>query len=596
LQIQCGSIKPTISILDCKSATAERQDFAKMTRRIGHFSSVWSAFRKIKTISLILATSYTTIYYSHMQKSLELLQSKLTSVKEGGGLSKIAQQHEKGKLTARERINYLIDKDSYFLEIGAFAGDDMYPEDGGCPSGGVITGIGTVSGRKCMIVANDATVKSGAWFPITGKKNLRAQEIAIENFLTVIYLVDSAGIYLPLQADIFADKDHFGRMFRNNAQMSSMGIVQISAIMGSCVAGGAYLPAMSDEAMIVEGTGSIFLAGPYLVKAAIGETVDAETLGGADTHSQISGVTDNKYPNDQACLDAIRKTVSKIGDTTKAGFNRIAALAPLVDPKNIYTILPEDRNKPYDMTELLKTIIDGSELEEYKQLYGKTIICARARIDGWAVGIVANQRTVVRTKKGEMQMGGVIYSDSADKAARFIMLCNQQKIPLIFFQDVNGFIVGSRAEQGGIIKDGAKMVSAMANSVVPKFTFIVGNSYGAGNYAMCGKAYDPRLIFAYPTAQIAVMSGASAAKTLLQIQLGGLKAKGKETTPEDEQMLLDKITNRYNSQLSPYYAAARLWVDGVIDPIETRRIISLGIEAANESPIKKRYNVGVIQT
>ncbi|MCS6821186.1 MAG: acyl-CoA carboxylase subunit beta [Microscillaceae bacterium] len=532
----------------------------------------------------------------NLKQLLFQLKKKLERIALGGGQKKIEKEHEKGKLTARERIAYLIDKDRPFLEIGALAGEGMYPEEGGCPAGGVVAGIGYVSGRQCMIIANDATVKSGAWFPITGKKNLRAQEIAMENRLPTIYLVDSAGIYLPLQADIFADKEHFGRMFRNNAQMSAMGITQVAAIMGSCVAGGAYLPIMSDEALIVDGTGSIFLAGPYLVKASIGEDVDVETLGGATTQCEISGVTDNKYPNDKACLDAIKRIFDKLGEPERAGFNRIEPQLPKLNPEEIYQIIPYDRTKPYNMLEVIKRIVDNSEIDLYKENYGKTLICGRARIDGWAVGIVANQRTVVKSKKGEIQMGGVIYSDSADKAARFIMLCNQQKIPLVFFQDVTGFMVGSRAEHGGIIKDGAKMVSAMANSVVPKFTIIVGNSFGAGNYAMCGKAYDPRLIFAYPTAQIAVMSGASAAKTLLQIQVSSLKAKGENISPEQEQKLLEEITNRYNAQMSPYYAAARLWVDGIIDPLQTRQVISMGIEAANHAPIQKRYNVGVIQT
>ncbi len=524
------------------------------------------------------------------------LQKRLEKIHEGGGLKRIEKQHQKGKLTARERIDYLIDDGSEFLEIGALAGYEMYPEEGGCPAGGVVTGIGYVRGRQCMIVANDATVKSGAWFPITGKKNLRAQEIAMENHLPIIYLVDSAGIYLPLQADIFADKEHFGRMFRNNAQMSALGIVQVAVIMGSCVAGGAYLPIMSDEAMIVEKTGSIFLAGPYLVKASIGEDIDAETLGGATTQSEISGVTDNKYPDDQSALDAVKNILDKIGESESAGFNRVKPAEPSLDPKEIYGLLPEDRVKPYEMREIIKRLVDNSELDEYKEKYGQSIICARARIDGWAVGIVANQRKVVKSKKGEMQMGGVIYSDSAVKAARFIEICNQQKIPLVFLQDVTGFMVGSRAEHGGIIKDGAKMVSAMANSVVPKFTVIIGNSYGAGNYAMCGKAYDPRLIFAWPSAQIAVMSGNAAAQTLLQIQVASRKAKGEAITPEEEQKILQEITERYQNQLSPYYAAARLWVDGIIDPLYTRRMISMGIEAANQAPIEKRYNVGVIQT
>lgn len=513
----------------------------------------------------------------------------------GGGEKKIDEQHQKGKLTARERIQFLTDKDSRFLEIGLFAGDGMYAEQGGCPSGGVVAGIGYVKGRQCVIVANDATVKAGAWFPITAKKNLRAQEIAIENRLPIIYLVDSAGVFLPMQDEIFPDKEHFGRQFRNNAKMSAMGIVQIAAIMGSCVAGGAYLPIMSDEAMIVDKTGSIFLAGSYLVKAAIGEEIDNETLGGATTHSEISGVTDNKFPDDQSCLTYIQSLFDKIGKHESAGFDRVKAVAPKETEADIYGIFPSDRSKPYDTMEIIKRLVDDSSFDEYKALYGKTIICGYARIEGWAVGIVANQRKVVKTKKGEMQMGGVIYSDSADKAARFIMNCNQRRVPLVFLQDVSGFMVGSKSEHGGIIKDGAKMVNAMANSTVPKFTIIVGNSYGAGNYAMCGKAYDPRLIYAWPTAQIAVMSGASAAKTLLQIRVASLKSQGKTISKEEEDALLKEITDRYNEQLSPYYAASRLWVDGVIDPLETRKVISMGIEAADHGVVEK-FNVGVIQT
>ncbi|MCW5912520.1 MAG: acyl-CoA carboxylase subunit beta [Cyclobacteriaceae bacterium] len=523
------------------------------------------------------------------------LKAKATRAKSGGGEKKIAEQHQKGKLTARERIEYLVDKSTGFLEIGLFAGEGMYAEQGGCPSGGVITGIGYIEGRPCVIVANDATVKAGAWFPITAKKNLRAQEVAMENRLPIVYLVDSAGVFLPMQDEIFPDKEHFGRQFRNNAKMSAMGIVQIAAIMGSCVAGGAYLPIMSDEAMIVNKTGSIFLAGSYLVKAAIGEDIDNETLGGATTHCEISGVTDNKFPNDQACLDYIRKLFNKIGAPALAGFDRIKPQLPVEKPGDIYGLMPADRVKPYDMLAIIKRLVDNSEFEEYKSLYGKTLLCGFARIDGWAVGIVANQRKVVKTKKGEMQMGGVIYSDSADKAARFIMNCNQRKVPLVFLQDVSGFMVGSKAEHGGIIKDGAKMVNAMANSTVPKFTFLLGNSYGAGNYAMCGKAYDPRLIYAWPTAQLAVMSGNSAAKTLLQIRVSALKAQGKTISKEEEDQLLKEITERYNEQLSPYYAAARLWVDGVIDPLQTRQVISTGIAAANHAPVEK-FNVGVIQT
>ena len=530
----------------------------------------------------------------NIQELLTKLNLKYEQVKLGGGQKKIDAQHKKGRLTARERIAYLTDQGSFFLEIGAFTADGMYQEEGGCPSAGVVTGIGTVSGKLCMIIANDATVKAGAWFPIAAKKNLRAQEVAMENRLPVIYLVDSAGVYLPLQSEVFADKEHFGRIFRNNAKMSSMGIVQLAAVMGSCVAGGAYLPIMSDEAFIVEGS-SVYLAGPYLVKSSVGEDVDSETLGGASMHCEISGVTDNKFPDDQSCLDAIKRQVDKIGQPQNAGFDRKEPIAPKQSAEEIYDILPTDRLKPYDMLQILACITDDSELDEYKPDYGKTLICAYARIDGWAVGIVANQRKMVKSGKGEMQMGGVIYGESADKAARFIMNCNQKKIPLIFFHDVTGFMVGSRAEQGGIIKDGAKMVNAVANSVVPKFTFIVGNSYGAGNYAMCGKAYDPRLIYAWPTAQMAVMSGATAAKTLLQIQTATLKSKGETITPEAEKALLDQITDRYNEELSPYYAAARLWVDGIIDPVETRQIISVGIEAANQAPIEKAFNVGMMQ-
>lgn len=535
-----------------------------------------------------------------MEHLLEILKEKTEKLYLGGGLDKIQKHKEKGKLTAWERIKYLLDSDSPYTEIGIFAGDNMYLNDGGCPNGGVVIVLGYVKKRLCVIVSNDATVKAGAWFPITGKKNLRAQEIAMENHLPIIYLVDSAGVYLPMQDEIFPDKEHFGRIFRNNAKISAMGIPQISAIMGSCVAGGAYLPIMSDYALIVEGTGSVFLAGSYLVKSSIGEVIDNESLGGAATHSEISGVTDNKYPNDESCLDAIRNIIDKFGDTPKAGFSRIESKLPLLAKDAVYKNLPEDRLKPYNILKLLDSIVDEGSLEEYKKDYGKTLVCALARIDGWAVGIVANQREVVKAKKPggtqEMQMGGVIYSDSADKAARFIMNCNQQKIPLVFFQDVTGFMVGSRSEHGGIIKDGAKMVNAMANSVVPKFTFIVGNSYGAGNYAMCGKAYDPRLIYAWPTAQMAVMSGASAGKTLLQIQEATLKGKGVELSENEKNNLLSEIEKKYNEQLSPYYAAARLWVDGVIDPKETRKIISMGIEAANNNPDIPKYNVGVIQT
>jgi 3-methylcrotonyl-CoA carboxylase beta subunit len=530
-----------------------------------------------------------------MKLLLAKMQHRLERIKEGGGPKKMEKEHAQGKMTARERVTYLIDKDSDFLEIGAFAGFEMYEEHGGCPAAGVIVGIGRVRGRQCMIVANDATVKAGAWFPITGKKNLRAQEIAMENRLPIIYLVDSAGVFLPLQDEIFPDKEHFGRIFRNNARMSSLGIPQIAAIMGSCVAGGAYLPIMSDEALIVEGTGSIFLAGPYLVKAAVGEEVDKETLGGATTQSEISGVTDYKMPNDQVCLDTIKDLIDKIGHFEKAGFNRIEPKLPVENPEEIVGIMPTESNQQYNTVAILKRMVDDSELTFYKQGYGKTIICAYARIDGWAVGIVANNREVVKNAKGEMQFGGVIYSDSADKATRFILNCNQKKIPLVFMHDVTGFMVGSRSEHGGIIKDGAKMVNAVANSTVPKFSIVMGNSYGAGNYAMCGKAYDPRLIVAWPTAKIAVMGGSQAAKTLLQIQVSTLKAKGQIIDPEEEKRLLKEITDRYESQTTPYYAAARLWVDAIIDPRETRKWISEGIEMANNAPVE-RFNVGVIQT
>ncbi len=543
---------------------------------------------------------------SFMQTLLDELTQRTTKTQLGGGQKKIDDQHRKGKLTARERIDYLTDSDRPFVEIGLFGGEGMYAEHGGCPSGGVVVGIGYISGRQCVIVANDATVKAGAWFPITAKKNLRAQEIAMENHLPIIYLVDSAGVYLPLQDEVFADKEHFGRTFRNNAQLSAMGILQVAAIMGSCVAGGAYLPIMSDEALIVEGTGSIFLAGPYLVKASIGEDVDAETLGGAVTHTDISGVVDNRYPDDQRCLDAIKRILSRTGQRETAGFDRIESAPPAKEPADIYQLLPSDRVKPYDMREIVDRLVDKSEFDAYKPTYGQSLLCGYARIDGWAVGIVANQRKVVKAKvpkQGgaqsqpvEMQMGGVIYGDAADKAARFIMNCNQKRIPLVFLQDVSGFMVGSRAEQGGIIKDGAKMVSAMANSVVPKFTVVIGNSYGAGNYAMCGRAYDPRLMVAWPTAQMAVMSGASAAKTLLQIQVAAQKAKGQPLTPEQEQAQLDKITDQYNAQLSPYYAAARLWIDAIIDPLQTRQVLSEGIAAANHAPITKPFSVGIIQT
>jgi acetyl-CoA carboxylase carboxyltransferase component len=531
-----------------------------------------------------------------MRLLISEMKRKHAKVSLGGGKKKIEKQHKKGKLTARERIDYLKDTDANFLEIGAFVGEGMYTEYGGCPSGGVVAGITYVTGKQCIVVANDATVKAGAWFPITAKKNLRMQEIAMENRLPIIYLVDSAGVFLPMQDEIFPDKEHFGRMFRNNARMSSMGITQISAVMGACVAGGAYLPIMSDEALIVDKTGSIFLAGSYLVKAAIGETIDNETLGGATTHCEISGVTDYKAKDDKDALDKIRNIMDKTGANEKAGFNRKESADPKEDQKEIYGILPRNRAKPYNMKDIIVRLVDSSDFEEYKQEYGKSIICGYARVDGWAVGIVANQREMIKTKKGEMQFGGVIYSDSADKAARFIANCNQKKIPLVFLQDVTGFMVGSRSEHGGIIKDGAKMVNTMANSVVPKFTIIIGNSYGAGNYAMCGKAYDPRLIVSWPTAQLAVMGGEQAAKVLLQIEKASLKAKGEEIDEKVEKTLLKTITDRYDTQTSPYFAASRLWVDAIIDPLETRKVISMGIEAANNSPIKEVYNPGIIQS
>tara|TARA_B100000683_G_scaffold192418_1_gene185410 strand:+ start:346 stop:1974 length:1629 start_codon:yes stop_codon:yes gene_type:complete len=531
-----------------------------------------------------------------MKLKIAELNKKLAEISLGGGKEKIAKQHKKGKLTARERIDYLIDEKSNFLELGALVADEMYKEYGGCPAAGVIMGIGYVSNKQCLIVANDPTVKAGAWFPITAKKNLRAQEIAMENRLPIIYLVDSAGVFLPLQDEIFPDKEHFGRIFRNNARMSSMGITQISAVMGSCVAGGAYLPIMSDDALIVDKTASIFLAGSYLVKAAIGEEIDNETLGGATTHCEISGITDFKAKDDKDCLDRIRKIMDKTGTVESAGYNRTEPALPEEDEQEIYGIIPEKRDKPYKVREIIKRLVDKSEFDEYKKGFGQSILCGHARIDGWAVGIVANERQVVKSKKGEMKFGGVIYSDSADKAARFIMNCNQKKIPLVFLQDVTGFMVGSRSEHGGIIKDGAKMVNAMSNSVVPKFTIITGNSFGAGNYAMCGKAYDPRLIVAWPTAQIAVMGGAQAANVLLQIEKASLKSKGEEITPEKESEMLKTITDKYNKQMSPYYAASRLWVDAIIDPLETRKVISMGIEMADQSPIKEAYNVGVLQT
>ncbi len=530
-----------------------------------------------------------------LQQKWDEVKSKKEKVYLGGGQKSIDKQHEKNKLTARERIAYLCDSDKPFTEIGTLVGYEMYEEYGGCPSGGTVAGIGYVSGRQCVVVANDQTVKAGAWFPVTAKKNLRMQEIAIENNLPVIYLVDSAGVFLPMQDEIFPDKEHFGRMFRNNAKMSAMGITQIAAVMGACVAGGAYLPIMSDETLMVEGNGSIFLAGPYLVKAAVGENVDAETLGGATTHNSISGIADYKFETEQQCLDYIKKLVSKIGASQTSGFNRIDAIAPSKEVDALYHILSANNSKPYNVLNVVECLVDADSFDEFKADYGKTIVCGYARVDGWAVGIVANQRLVLKSGKGEMQMGGVIYNDSADKAARFIMNCNQKKIPLLFLQDVTGFMVGSRSEHSGIIKDGAKLVNAVSNSVVPKFTIITGNSYGAGNYAMCGKAYDPRLIFAWPSAKIAVMGGEQAAKTLLQIQVASMKGKGKEVSAEEEQNLLNEIKGRYEKQTTPYYAAARLWVDDIIDPAQTRLIISEGIAAANNNPKMEEFKMGVVQ-
>jgi len=531
-----------------------------------------------------------------MKLKISKMNNILHEIYKGGGEGKIKKHHDKGKLTARERIDALLDKNTDHIEIGAFAGYEMYTEHGGCPAGGVVVVIGFVSTRLCVIVANDATVKAGAWFPITGKKNLRAQEIAMENKLPIIYLVDSAGVYLPMQDEIFPDKEHFGRIFSNNAKLSAMGIPQIAAIMGSCVAGGAYLPIMSDESLIVEKTGSIFLAGSYLVKAAIGEVVDNETLGGATTHCEISGVTDYKCKDDKECLATIKDMISRLGDKPKAGFNREKSKSPSQCISNLHGTFPTQRTDNYDVKNIINLLVDDSKFTEYKSDYGKTIVCAYARIDGWSVGIVANQRQVVKTKKGEMQFGGVIYSDSADKAARFVMICNQKKIPLVFLQDVSGFMVGSRSEHGGIIKDGAKLVNAMSNSVVPKFTIVMGNSYGAGNYAMCGKAYDPRLIVGWPTAEIAVMGGAQAAKVLLQIEMASLKSKGEEISKEKEEELFNRIKKKYDDQTSPYYAAARLWVDAIIDPVQTRKWISIGIAASNQNEDIKSYKVGVIQT
>ncbi|MEY4291964.1 MAG: hypothetical protein RIQ61_341 [Bacteroidota bacterium] len=530
-----------------------------------------------------------------MRLIISQMRQRHAQISLGGGKKAIEKAKEKGKLSPRERIDYLIDVDTEFQEIAAFTAYEMYQEHGGCPAGGTVGGLGFVSGKLCMIIANDNTVKAGAWFPLTGKKNLRLQEIAMENKLPVIYIVDSAGVYLPMQDEIFPDKEHFGRIFRNNAMMSAMGITQIAAVMGSCVAGGAYLPIMSDETLMVEGNGSIFLAGPYLVKAAIGEDVDIQTLGGATTHNEISGIADYKFENEQDCLDQVKRIISKIGKQEQAGFDQIAAVAPKRATQEVYGLVSAENNKNFDVVDVIETIVDADSFDQFKEDYGKTIVCGYARVAGWAVGIVANQRKIVKSGKGEMQMGGVIYNDSADKAARFIQNCNQKKIPLVFLQDVTGFMVGSRSEHNGIIKDGAKLVNAVANSVVPKITIIIGNSYGAGNYAMCGKAYDPRFIYAWPNAKIAVMGGEQAAKTLLQIQVASLKAKGEVIDPEKEKELLQEIIEKYNKQTSVYYAAARLWVDEIIDPAETRNRIALAIQAANHAPIEREWKSGVFQ-
>ena len=527
--------------------------------------------------------------------ALANLRQLLEKIEEGGGKKAIQKQKERNKLTARERLDYLLDREKKFIEIGAFAGYGMYEEYGGCPAGGTVAGVGYVGGKQCVVVANDQTVKAGAWFPITGKKNLRMQEIAMENNLPIIYLVDSAGVFLPMQDEIFPDKEHFGRVFRNNARMTAMGITQIAAVMGPCVAGGAYLPIMSDETIMVEGNGSIFLAGPYLVKAAIGENTDNETLGGAVTHTEISGIADYKFKTEQECLDCVKDIISKIGEKRTAGFNRIDPKAPVKNPSEVYGIFPEGNLKPYDMREIIDTIVDESSFQEFKKDYGKTLICGYARVEGWSVGIVANQRLNIKNTKGELQIGGVIYNDSADKGARFIMNCNQKKIPLVFLQDITGFMVGSRSEHAGIIKDGAKMVNAVANSVVPKITFILGNSYGAGNYAMCGKAYDPRFIYAWPSAKIAVMGGEQAAKTLLQIEVASLKAKGQEITSEKEETLLKEMMDKYASQTTAVYAAARLWVDAIVDPKDTRMLISENLSAANHNPETEEFKTGVLQ-
>ncbi len=531
----------------------------------------------------------------HYQSLLGRIAAAGAAVRIGGGEKAVARLRQKRKLTARERIERLLDPGSRFLEIGLFAAWGMYEEHGGAPSAGTVAGVGVIHGRDAVVVANDATVKAGSWFPLTCKKNLRAQEISMENRLPIVYLVDSAGVYLPMQSEIFPDRDHFGRIFRNNAVMASMGIPQIAAIMGPCVAGGAYLPIMSDEALIVDGTGSVFLAGSHLVKAAIGEEIDNESLGGSIVQTEISGVTDYRADSDEDCLERIRRIISRMGHAESGPFDRVAPALPAFDPADVYGLIPEEPSRPYNTYELLARILDDSELDEYKAGFGKSMITGYGRIDGWAVGIVANQRLVVKNAQGEMQVGGVIYSDSADKAARFVMNCNQKKIPLVFLQDVTGFMVGSRAERGGIIKDGAKLVSVVANSVVPKITFIIGNSFGAGNYAMCGKAYDPRFIYAWPTARIGVMGGKQAGETLHSIKMHAMETGGKHISPEMQRTQLEDIQKVYAQELDPMFAAARLWVDDIVDPVDTRWLTSRAIGIAANNPEIRPFNPGILQ-
>jgi acetyl-CoA carboxylase carboxyltransferase component len=535
----------------------------------------------------------------HWRNRLRILNAQRDEIATGGGEGAAARQKKKGKLLARERVEALIDDGTELLEIGAFAAWDLYDEWGGAPAAGVVVGLGRVEGRECVVVANDATVKAGAWFPLTCKKILRAQEIAMENRLPLIYLVDSAGVFLPMQDDIFPDRDHFGRVFYNNARLSAEGIYQIAAILGSCVAGGAYLPIMSDEALIVEGNGTIFLAGAHLVQAAIGEQMDNQSLGGAMVQVDISGVVDDRFPDDLSAIEHIRTRIGEVARPALAPFDRVDARDPLVEAEDILGLLPVDRARPYDMRNLLGVLLDGSEFTEYKATYGRTLICGTGRIDGWAVGIVANQRQVVQRRRGledseqEMQIGGVIYSDAADKGARFVELMNQKGIPIVFLQDVTGFMVGSKSEREGIIKDGAKMVNVVANSVVPKFTVFVGNSFGAGNYAMCGRAYGARFFFAWPSASISVMGGQQASETLLAIQL---KNRGDDVSDEERAQLLREIQARYEAAMDPRYAAARLWVDEIIDPRRTREILARAIAAAAHQSEIADFKVGVLQT